>query len=136
MKTSTQLIKMYFSVFSYLIIKTNLPTLHEKPYFPSPGISWKAQKDQVNIIFPSTFWLKKRSYFPSPKSSKQELLGNQQISSFHQLLDSKKDRIFHHRKVQNKNFPVISKHYISVNFLAQEKTVFPISEKVKTRTFQ
>ena len=77
MKTSTQLIKMYFSVFSYLIIKTNLPTLHEKPYFPSPGISWKAQKDQVNIIFSPTFWLKKRSYFPSSKSSKQELLGNQ-----------------------------------------------------------
>ena len=52
-------------------------TLHEKPYFPGPGISWKAQKDQVNIIFPSAFWLKKRSYFPSPKSPKQELLGNQ-----------------------------------------------------------
>ena len=30
-------------------------TLHKKTYFPSPGISWKAQKDQVNIIFPSTF---------------------------------------------------------------------------------
>ena len=52
-------------------------SLHEKPYFPSPGISWKAQKDQVNIIFPSTFWLKKRPYFPSPKSSKQELFSNQ-----------------------------------------------------------
>ena len=22
-----------------------------KPYFPSPGISWKDKKDQVNIIF-------------------------------------------------------------------------------------
>ena len=44
------------------------PTLHEKPHFPSPGISWKAKKNQVNIIFPSTFWLIKRSYFPSPKS--------------------------------------------------------------------
>ena len=54
-----------------------IESLHEKPYFPSPGISWKAQKDQVNIIFPSTFWLKKRPYFPSPKSSKQELLSNQ-----------------------------------------------------------
>ena len=29
--------------------------LHKKSYFASPGISWKAQKDQVNIIFPSTF---------------------------------------------------------------------------------
>ena len=51
--------------------------LREKPYFPSPGISWKAQKDQVNAIFSSTFWLKKIPYFPSPKSSKQELFSNQ-----------------------------------------------------------
>ena len=28
---------------------------HQKPYFPSPGISWKAKKYQVNIIFPSPF---------------------------------------------------------------------------------
>ena len=32
-------------------------SLREKPYFPSFGISWKAQKDQVNN-FPSNFWLK------------------------------------------------------------------------------
>ena len=69
-----------------------------------PGISWKAQKDQVNI-FPSTFWLKK-------------------------------GRISHHWKVQKKNFSVISKYHLSINFLAQKETVFPIPEKVKTRTFQ
>ena len=51
--------------------------LHEKPYFLGPEISRKAKKDLVNIIFPSTFWLKKRPYFPSPKSSKQELSSNQ-----------------------------------------------------------
>ena len=34
-------------------------TLHEKPYFQIPEISWKAQKVQVNIIFPSTLWIKK-----------------------------------------------------------------------------
>ena len=111
-------------------------TLRKKPYFPSPGIWWKAQKGQVNIIFPSTFWLKKRPYFPSPKSSKQELLSNQYISSFHQLLDLKKDRISHHQKVQNKNFSVISKYHLSINFLDEKKTVFPIPEKIKTRTFQ
>ena len=111
-------------------------TLREKPYFPSPTISWKAQKDQVNIIFSSIFWLKKRPYFPSPRRSKQELHINQYISSFHQLLDSKKDRISHHRKVQNKNFSIISKYYLSINFLALKKTVFPIPEKIKTRTFQ
>ena len=51
--------------------------LHKKPYFPRPGISWTAQKDQVNIIFPSTFWLRKKPYFPSTKSSKQELFSNE-----------------------------------------------------------
>ena len=52
------------------------------------------------------------------------------------FLTLKKDRISNHQKVQKKNFPVISKHHIFVNFLAQEKTVFPISKKAKTRTFQ
>ena len=51
--------------------------LRKNSYFPGPGISQKAQKDHTNIIFPSTFWLKKRPYFPSPKSSKQELFSNQ-----------------------------------------------------------
>ena len=52
-------------------------SLHEKPYFPSPGISRKTKKDQVNVIFPSTFLLKEKQYFPSPKSSNQELPSNQ-----------------------------------------------------------
>ena len=33
--------------------------LHEKPYFPGPGISQKTQRYQVNITFISTFWIKK-----------------------------------------------------------------------------
>ena len=78
--------------------------LHKKTYFPSLGISWKTQKDQENIIFPSTFWLK--------------------------------DLISHQRKVQNKNFSVISKYHLSINFLVQKKTVFPTSKKFKTTTFQ
>ena len=45
-----------------------------KPYFLSPGISQKAQKYQVNIIFPSAFWIRKIPLFPSPKNSKKELL--------------------------------------------------------------
>ena len=52
-------------------------SLHEKPYFSSPGMSWKAQKLQVSVIFLSTFWFKKILYFPSSKSSKQELFTNQ-----------------------------------------------------------
>ena len=69
--------------------------LCEKPYFPSPGISWRAQKDQVNIIshhrkvqnkdFSVTskyhlsinFLTQKRPCFPSSKSSKQGLFSNQ-----------------------------------------------------------
>ena len=74
-----------------------LKTLHEKSYFPGLGISGKAQKDQVNIIFTSIFWLNK-------------------------------DPISHHRNVQNKNilvaqnkdFPVISKYHLSINFLPQK----------------
>ena len=54
-----------------IIIITRL--MHKKPYFQSSGVSWKAQKDEVNIIFSSTFWLKTRPCFPSPKSSKQEI---------------------------------------------------------------
>ena len=61
-----------------------LITLREEPYFPGPGIFWKAQKDQVNITFPSIFWFKKRPFshlrkiqtrtFQGPK---QELFSNQ-----------------------------------------------------------
>ena len=93
--------------------------MQEKPYFPGPEISWKAQapKYQVNIIFTSTFWLKKtvfpitekfktrtfqepvniifpstfslkkRPYFPPPKKTKQELFSHQEILYFHQLFE-------------------------------------------------
>ena len=44
----------------------------------------------------------------------------------------KKGNISHLQKVQNKNFSVISKLHLSINFLAQNKTVFLISEKFKT----
>ena len=36
--------------------------------------------------------------------------------SFHQLFASKKDRISPSRKVQNKNFSVISKYHVSISF--------------------
>ena len=77
--------------------------LREKPYFPSPGISLRARKDQVNIIFPSNFWFKK-------------------------------GRISHHRKVQNKDFSVISKYHISINFLAQKYHIFHL-QKIQNKNF-
>ena len=49
----------------------------KKTYFSGPGISQKAQKVHVKIIFPSTFQLRKRPYLPSPKRSKQEHLSYQ-----------------------------------------------------------
>ena len=106
------------------LANTHKGSLYDKPYLSSPGISWKAQKDQVNTIFPSTFWLKKRPYFPTPKSPKQELFNSQSILSFHQLFGSKKDRISHSQNDQNKNFSVISKYHISINFLAEKYHIF------------
>ena len=130
-------IKLLFLRQFFFIFFISLMLLHKKtPHFPGPGISWKDQKHQVNIIFPSTFWLKVRSYFRSPKSSKQEILSNQQILISHQLLDSKKDRISHDRKIQNKGFSVISKHHLFHQLLCSKKTIFPITEKFKTRAFQ
>ena len=79
-------------------------TLHEKQYLPDPGISRKAQKDQVSVTFTSTFWLKK-------------------------------DRISHHRKAQNMNFSVISKHHLSINFLPQQRPYFPSGKSSKQERF-
>ena len=49
------------------LIHVKFIPLHKKLYFLSLRISWKIQKYQVNIIFPSTYWLQKRPYFTSPK---------------------------------------------------------------------
>ena len=98
-------ITLYFRNTNLLHFSQELPsnkilTLHKKPSFPSPRISWKAQKDQVNITFTSTFWLKK-------------------------------DRIFHHRKAQNKNLSVTSKYHLSINFLPQKIPYFPSPKNSK-----
>ena len=60
----------------------------------------------------STFWIKRRPYFPSPKSSKQELF-----------------------RIQKTWYSMLKKISSYINFLNQKKTVFPISKKFKTRTF-
>ena len=46
----------------------------------------------------TNFLTEKRSCFPSPKGSKQELLGNQEASYFYQLLELKKRPYFPLRK--------------------------------------
>ena len=66
---------------------------------------WKAQKDQENFIFPSTFWLNK-------------------------------NRISHHRKVQNKKFSVTSKYHLSINFFTQKNPpYFPSPKSSKQELF-
>ena len=37
---------------------------HQFALHESLGISWKAQKDQVNMFFPSTFSAEKKTVFP------------------------------------------------------------------------
>ena len=82
-----------------------LVTLHEKPYFPGSGISWKAKKDQANITFTSTFWLKKRPYSHHRKAqnknfsviSKYHLSSNffsQKTATF-SITEKLKTRTFH-----------------------------------------
>ena len=141
-------------------------TLHETPYFPSSWILWKAQKDQVNIIFPLRFWLikncishhqkfeyktfpvisntifpstillKTRTAFPISKKLKTRTFTNQWILSFHQLFGSEKDRIPLLWDFQNKNVSVISKNHLSINFWPNKTPCFFISKRFKLKTLQ
>ena len=52
------------------------------------------------------FWLSVNKIFPSTVCPKTE-------------------SISHHQKLQNKNFSVIGKYHISINFLAQKRLYFP-----------
>ena len=114
---------------------TLLSTLHEKPYFPGPRISWKAQKDQVNITFPSTFCLKRWPYCPSPKSSKQELFKAQNknfsVIIFSSTLRLKKYFPSPESSKQELSSTVISKYHLSINFLAQKRPYIPSPENSK-----
>ena len=98
--------------------KNSLP---EKTYFRGPGISWKAQKD--NLTFTSTFWLKKDRISHNQKVQKK----NFSVTSKYQLsinvLPQKKTVFPIPRKFLNKNFPVVSKYHISVKFLAQKDRI-------------
>ena len=106
----------YFgTIFYSIIFNTNQIILRlkrcrstKKLYFPGPGISWKSQKDQVNIIFTSTFWLKKDPI------------------SHHWKVQNK-----NFTAAQNKNVSVISKYHISINFLPQKRPYFPSAKSSK-----
>ena len=87
----------------------------KKPYFQSPGISWKAQKDQVIIIFYQGFGSKKDriSHLRKVQNKNFSVISKYHLSSTFWL---KKDRVSHLRNVQNKNFSVISKYHFSSTF--------------------
>ena len=102
--------------------KNSLP---EKTYCRGPGISWKAQKD--NLTFTSTFWLKKDRISHNQKVQNK----NFSVTSKYQLsinfLLQKKTVSPIPRKFLNKNFPVVSKYHISVKFLAQkDRILYPL----------
>ena len=84
----SKLLLQFSSLGKNHFIVDSLKTLHEKPYFPGPGVSWKAQKGQVIISFPSTILAQKKNAFS----------------------------IF--EKFKNRNFSVISKYHLSINCLA------------------
>ena len=52
------------------------------------------------------------------------------------FLAQKKNYILHLQKVQNKDFPIISKYHLSNNFLVQKKTVFSSPESSKQELFR
>ena len=114
--------------------------MHERPHFTGPVISWKAQKDQVNITFTLTFWVKKAVFpiterlktrtFQYPKNKNFSVASKYHISI---NLLHQKDRIFHPRKVQNKNISVISKYYLST--ICLKKNRISHSKKVQNNNF-
>ena len=108
--------------------------LPEKPYFPSPRISWKPQKAQVNIIFPSTFWLKKDLISHRRKVQNKNFSVTSKYYLCINFFGTKKDPISHSQKDQNKTFSVISKYHISINFLAQKYHIFYL-QKSQNKNF-
>ena len=52
---------MFADYCKVLVSNCSEMALHEKAYFPSPGISREDQKHETNIIFLSNVWLRKRS---------------------------------------------------------------------------
>ena len=90
------------------------------------------KKNQVNITFTSTLWLKKDHIFHHRKAPNKNFSVAQNknfsvISKYHLSFNflPQHDRIFHHGKSQNKNFSVTSKYHLAINFLPQKRPHFP-----------
>ena len=77
----------------FLILKKFEDTITvtaQKAIFSRLEISWKAQKNQVNIIFPLTFWIKKDHISHLRKVQNKSCLVTSKYHFFHQILGSKK----------------------------------------------
>ena len=84
----------------------------------------------------SISFLAQKNVFPISKNFKTRPFQQSVNIIFPSTFCLKKDGISHLRKGQNKNFSIIDKYHISINFFAQKETVLPISGKFKARTFQ
>ena len=84
--------------------------------------------DIVMLMFHCT----KKSYFPGPG-----ILCSKIPSKYHLSIIGlfKKDRISYLRKVKNKNFSVISRYPLHINFLAQKKDRISNLRKVQNENF-
>ena len=109
-------------------------TLHEKLYLPGPILSWRAQKDQVNITFTSTFWLKK-TVFPITEKLKTRTFQQPVSIIFPSTFCLKKIRIFHPWKIQNSNILVISNIMFSPTFVSKKRPHFPFPKSWKQEPF-
>ena len=108
-------------------------TTARKTVFPMSWNIMQSSKRRSKYHLPNTFLAEKRLYSPSPKISKQELISViSKYYLFHQLPDSKKDHISHHQKVQKKNFSVISKYHLSINFWLKKYRIF---QKFQNKNF-
>ena len=72
----------------------NLPDTARKTIFPRSWNITEGSKRPRKYLLSINFLAEKKTVFPIRKSSKQELLSNQYISSFHQLLNSKQRPYF------------------------------------------
>ena len=109
-------------------------TLHEKLYLPGPILSWRAQKDQVNITFTSTFWLKK-TVFPITEKLKTRTFQQPVSIIFPSTFCLKKIPYFPSLKNSKQQHFSNQQYHVFPNFCLKKKTAFPIPEKLKTRTF-
>ena len=85
-----------------------------KTIFPKSWNIKKTSKRPRKNYLSINFLAEKKTVFPITEKFETKLFSYQQILYFHLLFDSKKDLIFHLRKIRNKKILVISKHFFHI----------------------